>query len=94
MCRSDAGDINAIYAVNPDCMMVTYTPKEEYEENLGSNIAIAAFTTSYARLKKLRKMQKLEHRLLHLDSDSLIFIQKARQLEPPVGIFWVSWITN
>lgn len=52
MCRSEAVEIQDIYAVNPKCMMVTLTARKDYnEDDHENNITVAAFTTSFARLK-------------------------------------------
>lgn len=73
-------------------MMVTSTLPEGYNErNLGSDVAAAAFTTSYARLKLLDTMEKLGEWLLHFDTDSVIFIQKPGQCEPPIGNISGDW---
>jgi hypothetical protein len=46
--------------MNDEEILVTYTPLEEFtEENSTSNILIACFTTSMARLKLLDAMQKI-----------------------------------
>ena len=81
-----------IFAVSPECMMVTITQKDDYNEgNNGVNIAIAAFTTSYARLKLLKMMEKLGERLIYFDTDSVIFIQRPGEWEPPLGNILGDW---
>lgn len=58
MCKLDAVEIYDIYAVKPKCMMVISTAQDDCNEgNFGSNIAVAAFTTAYARLKLLDMME-------------------------------------
>lgn len=55
-------------------------PRNDYNEgNLGGNIATAAFTSSYGRLKLLSMMEKLGDRLLYFDTDSVIVLQKPGQ---------------
>lgn len=39
-----------------------FSPREDHNEgNLGSNIAVAAFTTPYARLKLLDEMENFDN---------------------------------
>lgn len=74
MCRSKAIKLRDIHAVDPKCMMATSTPRENFnEDNHGSNIDVAAFTTSHARLKLLDTMKKLGDLLLYFDTDSVTF---------------------
>lgn len=79
-CRSEAVDIYEIYAVNPECVMFTSTPREDYNEgNLGSNAASPAFTPTYARQKSLSMIEKLGDWLLYFDTGSVIIIQNPGQ---------------
>ena len=92
LCRSERHEIHNLYAVSPECMMVTITQKDDYNEgNNGVNIAIAAFTTSYARLKLLKMMEKLDERLIYYDTDSVIFIQRPGEWQPPLGNILGDW---
>lgn len=80
MYRSEAVKIHDIYAVNAECMMFTSTAREDYNESKHrSNIAFAVLTTSYARLKLLGMMKKLEDRLLYFDTNSVISTQRPGQ---------------
>lgn len=57
---ADPVKIHDIDAVNPECMMVAIAAGEKYDEdNFGTNIAIAAVTTTYARFKLIGMMEKL-----------------------------------
>lgn len=85
MCRSEAVEIHDIYGANPECMMVTVAAREEYNGgNLGSNIATAAFPTSYARLNLLDMMETLGEQLLCYGTKSGNFIEEPRQFQPLV----------
>jgi hypothetical protein len=46
------------------------------EPNAKTNIAIAAFTTAYARLKLYGVLDQLQERVLYYDTDSVIFVSK------------------
>lgn len=54
-----------------------------------SNPALAAWCTSYARLKLYEELEKLESsrrgRVLYFDTDSIIFRSKAGEYEPDLG---------
>ena len=90
--RSDAVEIHDVFAVSPECMMVTTSPREEYNEGNGSsNIAIAAFTTSHARLRLLHVLEKLGERVLYYDTDSVIFVCRDGDWLPETGEMLGDW---
>lgn len=47
--------------------------KEEYERSFKTNVFIAAFTTSHARLKLYDAMDALKERVLYYDTESVIY---------------------
>lgn len=49
------------------------------------NIFIACFTTAHARLELYRVMDKLQDRCLYHDTDSIIFVSKPGDKDPPLG---------
>ena len=49
-----------------------------------NNIFIAAFTTAYTRLKLYGYLEKLQHRVLYTDTDSLIYV--VRDGESPLEL--------
>ena len=50
-----------------------------------SNIYIATFTTCWARLKLYDALHLLQERVLYYDTDSVIFISRVGEPEPPLG---------
>ena len=50
-----------------------------------SNIYIAMFTTCLARLKLYDALHLLQERVLYYDTDSVIFISRVGEPEPPLG---------
>ena len=50
-----------------------------------TNVVIAAFTTAYARLKLYDVLDELKERVLYYDTDSVIFVSKRSETEPPIG---------
>lgn len=58
MCRCDAITLLDVTAVLPECMLVTSSLRDEYNEgNLNGNIATAAFTRCYVRMNLLNMME-------------------------------------
>ncbi|CAB4029932.1 Hypothetical predicted protein, partial [Paramuricea clavata] len=55
------------------------------EPNAKTNVVIAAFTTAYARLKLYGVLYQLQERVLYYDTDSVIFVSKPDEPEPPLG---------
>ena len=50
-----------------------------------TNIFIATFTTAHARLRLYSVLEKLNERVLYFDTDSVIYVTKPGQWEPPLG---------
>jgi hypothetical protein len=70
----------------------------EYNENFvepdaKTNVVIAAFTTAYARLKLYEVLNQLQERVLYYDTDSVIFVSKPGEPEPPLGPY-LGQLTN
>ena len=90
--RSKANKIHDVHILSDDCVMVTYSPDEDYNEgNSSSNLPIAAMTTSYARLRLLKMLRQLDSRSLYFDTDSVICTSKPGQWEPPLGNILGDW---
>lgn len=66
--------IKDIYLPTPEvAAIVWYTPKEFLEQDVSTNIFIAAFTTAWARIKLYSEMDKLGHAVLYNDTNSIIY---------------------
>ncbi|KAL4219797.1 hypothetical protein ACF0H5_020209 [Mactra antiquata] len=50
-----------------------------------TNIFLATFTTCWARLKLHSVLDSLGDRVLYYDTDSVIFVSRPGQLDPPLG---------
>jgi hypothetical protein len=81
-------EINVLDAdlVSDDIIEIRY----EYTDNFvkpeaKTNVVIAAFTTAYARLKLYDVLDMLQERVLYYDTDSVIFLSKPDEPEPPLG---------
>jgi len=74
------------HIMNDDIVQVEYTNSKDFEcQSLNTNVTIAAFCTSWARLKLWSVMQKLGERVLYHDTDSIIFSVKEGEYNPPLG---------
>ena len=52
-----------------------------------TNVVIAAFTTTHARLKLYGVLEKLNRRVLYFDTDSVIYVSKEGEWDPPTGSY-------
>ena len=76
------------HIMNDDVIQVEYKITEDFEcQSFNTNITIAAFCTSWARLKLWSVMQKLGKRVLYHDTDSIIFSVKDGEYVPPLGTY-------
>ena len=67
--------------------------KNFVKPNAKTNIVIAAFTTAYAHLKLYRVLDQLQEQVLYYDTDSVIFVSKPDEPEPPLGPY-LGQLTN
>ena len=81
-----AYEISAVRICSEDVMeVVTTTAEEEYQRSFKTNVFIAAFTTSLARLKLYEALDFLGDRALYYDTDSVIYKTKPGQEKLPLG---------
>ena len=57
------------------------------EVNNKTNVTMATFCMSYARIKLLKLMHRLEGRVLYHDTDSVIYTYLPHKVQPEVGTF-------
>ena len=72
-------EISTIDEVNDDIFLITYNTKEEFIEEHGcSNVLLSLWTTSAARIKLLKLLQKVDAtpgcEILYMDTDSIIYV--------------------
>ena len=78
--------ITSIMPLGEEMMAVSYKKSEEKEEPLKfGNVALAAFVTATARLKLYEMLELLQERILYFDTDSVIFLSRPGDQNPPVG---------
>ena len=76
------------HIMNDDIIQVEYKHSEDFQpQSFNTNVVIAAFCTSWARLKLWSVMQKLGDRVLYHDTDSIIFSVKEGEYSPPLGSY-------
>ena len=76
------------HIMNDDVIQVEYKNTEDFEcQSFNTNVTIAAFCTSWARLKLWSVMQKLGKRVLYHDTDSIIFSVKDGEYVPSLGTY-------
>ena len=81
-------EINVLDAnlVSDEVIELHYENNENFiAANDKTNVVIAAFTTAYARLKLYDVLDQLQVRALYYDTDSVIFVSKPGDPEPPTG---------
>ena len=60
--------------INDDMVQMTYNFKDQFVDNSkNTNVYIACFTTSYARLMLYNKLDYLKEKVLYFDTDSIIY---------------------
>ena len=60
--------------INDDMVQMTYNFKDQFVDNSkNTNVYIACFTTSHARLMLYNKLEYLKEKVLYFDTDSIIY---------------------
>ncbi len=78
--------VSAFDLFSDDIMAVQYKSDADFADiNASTNVVVAAFTTSLARLHLYQFMEKLGQNLLYCDTDSVVFVHKPGDYLPPTG---------
>lgn len=83
---SDGNDIRYVSPLTEERVEVHF--KKEHDDRGVSpnlNIFVAAFTTCWARLRLYEALELLDERVLYFDTDSVIFIHRPGEPDPPLG---------
>ena len=79
-------DIKDFCVINENLLLLKHAHKSEaIPFDKVSNVFLAAFTTSYARLHLYDIMEPLNTRVLYHDTDSIIYVQDPRLFNPSLG---------
>ena len=85
MTRDDI-EVHSANFVHEEMVEVQWEHTDEFVEASGrTNVILAAYTTCQARLKLYELLDKLDHRVLYYDTDSVIYISRDGQWEPEIG---------
>ena len=69
----DTYDVSDVQIINDDCLYVTYKKSKEFQTPaLNTNVIIASYVTTHARLELYSYLERLEDRALYCDTDSII----------------------
>ncbi|CAB4006372.1 DNA polymerase [Paramuricea clavata] len=85
---SDQINVTDANFINDELIEVHFENVDEFVEADGkTNVVIAAFTTAHARLKLYGVLEQLNRRVLYFDTDSVIYVSKEDEWEPPTGSY-------
>ena len=80
--NSDRENVTSVNSLSDNAIEMRWKLKEEFvETDTKTNVVIAAYTSSHARLKLYLHLEKLGSRAMYGDTDSVIFTTK----KPPLG---------
>ena len=83
---SDKTNVLDANLVSDDVIEIHHENNENFiAPNAKTNVVIAAFITAYARLKLYGVLDDLQEMVLYYDTDSVIFVSKPDDPEPPLG---------
>ena len=76
------------HIIKDDVLQVEYDHDPDFiPESIQTNIYLAAFITSYARLRLYDLLDKLGDRVLYCDTDSVIYIHRTGDPDLPLGSY-------
>ena len=79
--------VTDFHIMNNDVLMLECEEAQKFQKySMNTNVVIAAFCTSWARIKLWTEMNKLGDRVVYHDTDSIIFsVKDCHQYMPPLG---------
>ena len=84
--QDDSLEIQRVVPINDYLVEIFFRKREQCDEvQTNTNIFIAVFTTTYARLKLYRALDQLQQQVLYMDTDSVIYRHKTGQPEVELG---------
>ena len=85
--HSDTYEVHNIFMHNNTARTVTYSETKIKKRKSCTNIAVAAFTTSHARLRLYEALEVLGEDIIYMDTDSVIFYEKIGEPKLVTGDF-------
>ena len=84
----DCFKVSDVQVVNDDCVYVTFKKGVEFQTStLNTNVVIASYVTTHARLELYSYLERLEERALYCDTDSVIYKHVQGSYNPPLSEF-------
>ena len=86
---SDNGfEVSDVLHVNDVCLYVSYKKLKALQTPaLNSNVIIASYVTTHARLELYSYLEQLKDRALYCDTDSVIYRHIVGEYDPPLREF-------
>lgn len=84
--QNDRYIIHDVSLNNDNFIQVQYSEQKQLHfGGLTTNVVIASFVTAQARIHLYNYLDKLNDRVLYCDTDSIIFVSRENEYEPPLG---------
>ena len=85
-------DISTLRLCTDDILEAVYTHVDDNApKGTKTNIFVACFTTSYARLKLYQSLEILQQQVLYFDTDSVVYKWRLGQPSIPIGDYLGEW---
>ncbi|XP_044161370.1 uncharacterized protein LOC122946097 isoform X2 [Bufo gargarizans] len=79
-------DVSVLNFIDDETAAVNWRfTKGHHMASKNANVVIASFTMAHARLQRFRLLDRLQERCLYYDADSVIFVSKDGEWNPPLG---------
>ena len=80
----DTYDVSDVHIINGDCLYDTYKKSKEFQTPaLNTNVIIASYITTHARLELYSYLERLEDRVLYCDTNSILYRHVDGMYNPP-----------
>ncbi|KAK4874279.1 hypothetical protein RN001_013639 [Aquatica leii] len=81
-------EVQSLIPVDDEVIILSWNRRDDSVKPLKTvNVAIAAYTTAFARLELYKYLENLGRNVLYYDTDSIIFIHKEGDWKPASGEF-------
>ena len=86
--------VKDFHIINKDNIQLEWEHQDGFvPESAKTNVFLATFTTCWARLELYNVLEKVGHRVLYYDTDSIIYVSKPDCYDPPLGDY-LGQLTN